>query len=492
MVYLVGAGPGDPNLITVKGLNLIKQCDTIIYDRLGTYQLLDYVKPDCKKIYVGKKAGSHYRSQPEINEILCEEGAKDKLVVRLKGGDPFVFGRGGEEAIALKKAGISYELVPGITSAIGVPEVCGIPVTHRGYSRDFHVYTAHRQKGKADEHSLEHVKAQEGTMIFLMGLSSLEQIVCHLKNQGMSENTPVSVISKGTMPGQKLVRGSLANICQKVKENPLESPAVIVVGENAGLNLNPDLTGPLYGKHYGLVGTPKLRDKMSRHITELGGNAHGIVDMAVVELPGKEELRKKLEHLDNYTYLAFTSQNTISLFFGWLRKWHVDYRSLAHLKLAAVGAGTRDALIKEGFTPDYVPENYTTGDLARGLAELMGEGDRLLLPRAKQGSEEMLAILDSAGVVYDAVAVYDVVGTKLEPFDHIGDMDGILFVSASGVKSFFDIAREERVSPDTFGRLKVAALGDVTAAALRKENIIADIVPVTCDIEHLVEALAKS
>ena len=238
MVYLIGAGPGDPGLITVKGLEFIKQCDTIIYDRLGTYQLLEMVKPDCRRIYVGKQAGSHYKKQPEINEILVEEGRRGNMVVRLKGGDPFVFGRGGEEVTALLEAGIPFQVIPGITSAVAVPEVCGIPVTHRGTSRSFHVITGHKRADihRSDEGGLDdydYIRNQEGTSVFLMGLNRLPQIMERLVQTGAEEHTPVAVISKGTMPGQRIVRGDIQTIADKVNEAKLESPAIIVVGENA-------------------------------------------------------------------------------------------------------------------------------------------------------------------------------------------------------------------------------------------------------------------
>lgn len=517
MVYLIGAGPGDPGLITMKGLEFIKQCDTIIYDRLGTYQLLEMVKPDCRRIYVGKQAGSHYKKQTEINEILVEEGRKGNMVVRLKGGDPFVFGRGGEEVTALLQAGIPFQVIPGITSAVAVPEVCGIPVTHRGTSRSFHVITGHKQADlhRSDEgvsNDYDYIRNQEGTSVFLMGLNRLPQIMRRLVQTGAAENTPVAVISKGTMPGQQIVRGDIQTIADKVTEAKLESPAIIVVGENAALDFTAPNRGPLQNVHVGLVGTPKLREKMRVAVDALGGQSYSIVDMSVVQTEEKNRLRSALEHIEDYSWLAFTSQNTITLFFKWLREWNIDVRKLAHLRLAVVGAGTRDALRSEGYIADYVPDEYTTSALARGLANVMRDGEKLLLPRAVQGSETMLDILEQGGVAYEEIPVYDVVGRRMESIQYLNDLDVITFVSASGVRGFLDVLDAEKNSADmehtsddtdscgdhTDSSLKIhdimenihiAALGNVTEEALEKAGYHADIVPEVGDIEHLISAI---
>ena len=522
MVYLIGAGPGDPGLITVKGLEFIKQCDTIIYDRLGTYQLLEMVKPDCRRIYVGKQAGSHYKKQTEINEILVEEGRKGNMVVRLKGGDPFVFGRGGEEVTALLEAGIPFQVIPGITSAVAVPEVCGIPVTHRGTSRSFHVITGHKRADihRSDEDVLNdyaYIRNQEGTSVFLMGLNRLPQIMERLVQTGAEEHTPVAVISKGTMPGQRIVRGDIQSIADKVNEAKLESPAIIVVGENAALDFTSPNRGPLQNVHVGLVGTPKLREKMRVAIDALGGQSYSIVDMSVEQTEEKDRLRVALEHIEDYSWLAFTSQNTITLFFKWLREWNIDVRKLAHLKIAVVGAGTRDALRSEGYIADYVPDEYTTSALAMGLANVMNDGEKLLLPRAVQGSETMLDILDKGGVTYEEIPVYDVVGRRMESIQYLNDLDVITFVSASGVRGFMKVLDAEKNESgmdnmpnnvdscrehtnntestlkihDIMKNIRIAALGNVTEKALEKAGYHADIVPEVGDIEHLISSIGE-
>ena len=485
--------------------------------------------------------------QEEINELLVTKAKEYACVVRLKGGDVYVFGRGGEEVTALLEAGIPFQVIPGITSAVAVPEVCGIPVTHRGTSRSFHVITGHkRADGKlkltGENESLNHLKStenseftdrnrsdedvlndyayirnQEGTSVFLMGLNRLPQIMERLVQTGAEEHTPVAVISKGTMPGQRIVRGDIQTIADKVNEAKLESPAIIVVGENAALDFTAPNRGPLQNVHVGLVGTPKLREKMRVAIDALGGQSYSIVDMSVEQTEEKDRLRVALEHIEDYSWLAFTSQNTITLFFKWFREWNIDVRKLAHLKLAVVGAGTRDALRFEGYIADYVPDEYTTSALAMGLANVMNDGEKLLLPRAVQGSETMLDILDKGGVTYEEIPVYDVVGRRMESIQYLKDLDVITFVSASGVRGFLQVLDAEKNGSgmdhmpndvdscrehtnntestlkihDIMKNIRIAALGNVTEKALEKAGYHADIVPEVGDIEHLISSIGE-
>ena len=262
MVYLIGAGPGDPGLITYKGLQILKSCDAVIYDRLGTGELLDLVRPDCAKIYVGKQAGAHYKKQEEINRILVETAGKYEKVVRLKGGDSFVFGRGGEEILTLQEADIPFQVIPGVTSAIAVPEVLGIPVTHREMSRSFHVITGHTKKGEAD--ALANIHKQEGTSVFLMGLSNLEPIMQRLREEGESEETPVSVISNGMLPGETIVRGTIGTIGKLVLKNELVSPAIIVVGQTAACTMKDKKRSAIDGCKIGVVGTAVFAGRKRR------------------------------------------------------------------------------------------------------------------------------------------------------------------------------------------------------------------------------------
>lgn len=493
MVYLVGAGPGHPGLITCKGLSLLKECDAVIYDRLGTSELLEYVRDDCEKIYVGKKAGHHYKKQNEINEILIAAAKKYEKVVRLKGGDPFVFGRGGEEITALKNEKIPFLVVPGITSAISVPELVGVPVTHRESSRSFHVFTGHT-KGEA-ANSLNHIHREEGTSVFLMGLSHLGDIVKRLVGEGENSDTPVAVISSGTMPSQQVVKGTLDNIVQRVKESGIASPAIIVVGATAEYNFISDDIGSFAGKKVGIVGTKILREKMRLKLEEKGASVYSVLDMKVVPTACMQELEEELNKVEKYSWIVFTSQNSISLFFDRMKKCDIDYRKLSDVKFAVVGSGTRNMLKRIGFKADYMPEHYTTKSLAEGLAEIVGDGEKVLIPRAEKSSKEMVEIIDSKGIDSTFIPIYDVKGFRTENWDYLDDFDIITFASASGVEAFVNELGSDMAQSWENGRkdkhITIGAIGQITAEALEKYGIHADCVPVQCDIEHLIDELSK-
>lgn len=513
IVYLVGAGPGDPDLITIKGMELLKRCDAVIYDRLGTYQLLEYVPEHCKKIYVGKQAGAHYKKQSEINEILVETAAKHEIVVRLKGGDPFVFGRGGEEAEVLLAAGIPFKVIPGITSAIAVPETVGIPVTHRGVARSFHVITGHtmEKESKTDTKSLSqnhmvsdvrteeneeiplHIKNLEGTSVFLMGLSNLGHIVESLSKQGKKEDTPVAVIANGTLPGEQVVKGTLKNIECLVQNEKVSSPAIIVVGETAAYKFCTEKMGPLTGKHIGMVGTGPLREKLKYELEQYGAKSYSLCDMKVVLTEQIQDLQESLLHLMDYAWIGFTSQNAIAIFFDSLKKWKIDLRKLSHIKFAVVGSGTKQALERQGFAADFMPETYTTESMAIELAKVMKKEEKLLLPRARQGSVKMLDILDKQLISYDAIPIYDVVGKHTENMEYLKDLDSILFVSASGVEGFFANGKETEATINVIKEhsVKIACLGEVTERALKKYGLKADILPEVNDVDGLVKAVVN-
>lgn len=510
MVYLVGAGPGDEGLITCKGMELIKNCDAIIYDNLGTFQLMEYVSNSCEKIYVGKRLGQHSKKQEEINEIIIDAAKRHKTVVRLKGGDPFVFGRGGEEIEALEAAGIKYQVVPGVTSAISVPAMCGIPVTHRGISRGFHVITGHTkdEEGFPKDEVLAFAKTK-GTGVFLMGLKNLPAIADTLVEGGLGRETPAAVISKGCCPGEKVVRGNLSNISRLVEENKLETPAIIVVGETTEYEFICKNIGPLYGKHIGIVGTTALRNKLKSGLEKKGAKTYSLCNMQVVDGPDKDKFKKKLKDIDEYSYIAFTSQNAINIFFDALKEMDVDIRALARLKFAVVGAGTYEVLKAKGIKADLMPKEYTTRALAMKLASelskeivdtktkeaqeetvksIVGNKGKILLPRALQGSKELTRILDENNIAYDEYSIYDVVGEVTEAIDYLTGFDIITFVSASGVKAFFD-ANREYVDVVKNSDIKLACLGEVTRDALRNYGLEADIMPEKYDVQSLIEAI---
>lgn len=292
-VIIAGAGCGDYDLITMRGYEALKSCDVVIYDSLIDSRLLDFCKDGAEKICVGKRAGRHSSTQEEINTLLVEKAAEGGVVLRLKGGDPFVFGRGGEEITALKAAGIPYSLIPGVTSSVAVPELAGIPVSHRGLSRSFHVITGHTANDLLPEHFESYAKCG-GTLIFLMGLRNLPEIAGRLIENGMGENTPAAVISKGATPEQRAVKGCLGDIAEKVKREDLPAPAVIIVGETAGLDLSPTYLPPLYGVSVAVTATKGLSRRLIKSLNALGAYAHRCGGFELREL--NDEVTEKAFH----------------------------------------------------------------------------------------------------------------------------------------------------------------------------------------------------
>lgn len=490
IVYLVGAGPGDPGLITEKGLSRLKSCDVVVYDSLASDLLLKAVPDHCEKIYVGKRAGAHSMKQEEISQLLVELAEKGLHIVRLKGGDPFVFGRGGEEIIALQKADIPFEVVSGVTSAVAALASAGIPVTHRALSRSFHVMTGHTlsEEGTLPP-DFDAFARLSGTLIFLMGLGNLPLIVKGLIKQGKPDTTPAAVIESGTLPGQKVVRGNLLDLEQKAKDAGIKSPAIIVVGDTAALDFSSTNKLPLEGCRIGITGTPSFTGKLYKELSYLGGTAEQLFSLELKTYWDEERMLKAYEDLLGYTWIVFTSANAVREFFVGLIKCGKDYRAVGHVKFATVGKGTADELLKYGFRSDYTPKKYQVIDLAEGLRDEITKEDRLLIPRSSRGSKELNQILDEIKAVYDDVVLYDVVSieeTSGNRLDLINELDYVTFASASGVEAFFE--KNSLGAKKLLEDVNVVCIGDITAEALasygRKADLIAE--------EYSTQGVAKA
>ncbi len=484
-VYLVGAGPGDAGLITVKGLEKLKECDAVVYDRLSSEELLGFVKEDCTKIYVGKQAGCHYKKQEEINAILVECAKNHKIVVRLKGGDPFVFGRGGEEIEALTAQGIPYEVIPGITSSVAVPECAGIPVTHRGISRSFHVITGHTKTSVGSpDYDYDILAGLEGTLVFLMGLSNLPEIAERLIQAGKSAVTPAAVISEGTTMYQKVVRGTLSDIAEKVKKAELISPAIIVIGDTAAYEY-------LYQsgdyKKVGVTATELLWKKLEQGLEGIGMQPIPICDMKVVKTDRMKDLDEELTRLQQYQWVLFTSQNAIRLFFEEMKLCQTDLRSLGHLRFAVLGSGTSAKLAEYGIKADFLPSKYTVSVMAEEFATVVQPNERVLIPRALQGSPELTAILSEHQIMYTDIPIYDVAGGLTKNIKCMDDLDYLVFVSASGVTAFFESIKERKIAIPK--GIQIACIGNITRKRLMEEYGEADIVATVNDVEGLLEAI---
>lgn len=476
-VYLVGAGSGDPYLITLKAIRLIEKCDVLIYDRLIDKELIGYANEKCKKIYVGKAFGSHSMKQEEINSLIVNEAKLGNMVVRLKGGDPFVFGRGGEEVMALKKEGIPFSVVSGVSSATAVPAAAGIPVTHRGLSRSFTVVTGHMAQGEGAGEDYDVLAKIKGTLIFLMGLSNIGEITRGLINFGKDKKTPAAVISGGTTKNQVVVRGNLEDICEKVKNSNVKSPAIIVVGEVCSLDFSSDIRLPLDGVLVGVTGTREFNQKLIKELRFYGAYAEEITRVKV-KRENPKALKEAIEKIKTYSWIVFTSSNGVRIFFEEFMR-EKDIRELCGLKFAVIGSGTYHTLQSFGIKADLMPESYTAKELGVEISKTAGKNEKILIARAKGGSDFLNLELKDHD--YEDLKIYDVCGGE-EKND--GDFDFIVFGSSSAVGNFFEKGLELKNST-------AVSIGDVTAKALRKAGVEKYIVAESFNAEGIVKKIVS-
>jgi uroporphyrinogen III methyltransferase/synthase len=488
-VYLVGAGPGDLGLMTQKGLRCLEQADVVIYDRLLDERLLKVVPPKAERLYVGKAAGEHTSSQAEINRLLVEKARKGKTVVRLKGGDPYVLGRGGEEAEALADNNIPFEVVPGVTSPVAVPAYAGIPVTHRRLSSSFAVITGHEAQGKSSI-NWEKLATAVDTLIFLMGVKNLPEIVARLIEHGRSPETPVAVIREGTQPSQKTVVGSLKDIVTRVKEHRLTPPAVIVVGEVVRLRkkLRWFDNRPLFGKRVLVTRAHHQAGALSQLLIERGAQPVELPAIGIHKIAARE-LDDAIANLLSYHWLIFTSVNGVEVFFQRLYDLNLDARALSSLKVGAIGPATAKALEQKGINADYVPEVYSSEGLIAGLKSQAVRGKRFLLPRADIADKNLANGLTELGAEVHEIAAYRALSqpeAMAQARERIlsGQIDVITFTSSSAVYSLVAAFQGDLEINDT----KVACIGPKTADTAAKAGLKVDIVAE----EHTIPALVAA
>ncbi|HEX5478854.1 MAG TPA: uroporphyrinogen-III C-methyltransferase [Dehalococcoidia bacterium] len=499
MVSLVGAGPGDPDLITVGGAARLAAAEVVVYDRLANPRLLALAPERAEKIYAGKMPDRHALTQDEINALLVEKGRAGKRVVRLKGGDPFVFGRGGEEAEALRSAGVAFEVLPGVTSAIAAPAYAGIPVTHRALASSFAVITGHEDPTK-DESAIDWARLATGvdTLVFLMGTERLAQIAERLVENGRDAAAPVAVIEWGTLPRQRVATGTLATIAQAVREAGIRPPAVTVVGEVA--RLRDDLrwfdARPLFGKRVLVTRTRQQASELSRALAAQGAEPIELPSLEIVAKADPNELARAIDGLRTsaYGWCVFTSANAVELFFGHLREAGLDARAFARTMIAAIGPGTADALRRSGLSADVVPERFVAEGLADALRGRVMRGERVLLPRATGARELLVDELAQQGVGVDELVLYEA-AVPHEPASEAlqwlraGEVDIATFASSSSVRNLIAMLGGD-VGP--LRGVLIAAIGPVTAQAVRDAGLEPAVVADTFTIEGLVEALVRA
>jgi uroporphyrinogen III methyltransferase / synthase len=481
-VYLVGAGPGDPGLITVRGAEVLARAEVVVYDRLSVASLLELAPPGAERISVGRSPGQESRPQEEINAVLVDRGKAGQEVVRLKGGDPFVFARGGEEAAALLRAGVPFEVVPGITSAVAVPAYAGVPVTHRGLATSFTVVTGREGKGGSPPVNWEALAGVGGTVVVLMGAAERAEIARRLIAGGMGGDTPVTAVTWGTRPEQRTRRTTL----RRLGDEPVPAPATIVIGPVAGLDLRWYEERPLFGR---TVVVTRAREQASGLVARLRDLGADTVELPVIEIgeaaDGGDALRRAARRVGEYDWLAFTSANAVERFFAGLDDLGGDTRALAGVRVAAIGPGTAAALERRGVRADLVPGRF----IAESIVDSFPPGPgRVLLPRAAVARDALPAGLAAKGWAVDVVEAYR---TRLgrpspEALAAARAADAVTFTSSSTVTNYMETAGRDAVPS------LVACIGPVTAATARAAGLPVSVVAREHTIDGLVGALVEA
>jgi uroporphyrinogen III methyltransferase / synthase len=497
-VSLVGAGPGDPGLITLLGAQRIAEAEMIVYDRLVNRQLLERARPDAELVYAGKKPGAPEMTQEAINSLLVEFGRAGRRVVRLKGGDPYVFGRGGEEAMALREAGISFEVIPGISSAIAAPAYAGIPVTHRNIASSFAVITGHEDQEKA-ESAIDWTALAKGpdTLVFLMGVKTLPAIAAQLIEHGRSAETPVALVRWGTTPQQSTLVGTLADIAERALEADMRPPVVTVVGRVVDLRgpLGWFEERPLFGRTVLVTRARAQASELSRQLEAEGAEVIELPTIEIEERADSEAVDRATRNLEDgaYAWVVFTSANGAAIFCKHLAERRLDARAFGRARVAAIGPGTADELRRHGIRADAVPASYVAESLVAALTSEPLSGARVLIPRAEAGRRELVAGLAEAGAVVEELTLYhsslpaEAPGEALERLRR-GEIDVVTFASSSTVRNLATLLGGDI---ESVRQAVVASIGPVTSATAREYGMDVAIEAEEHTIAGLVQAIRE-
>jgi uroporphyrinogen III methyltransferase/synthase len=516
IVYLIGAGPGDPKLITVRGQELLCIADVVVYDRLAHPALLRQLRPDAEQVYVGKASAHHAMKQSEINALLIDHALRGKRVARLKGGDPFVFGRGGEEAEACRKADIPFEIVPGITSAIAAPAYAGIPVTHRDAASSFAVITGHerddageagtRAPGKAEgRRNWAHIANAADTLVFLMGVESLPEISARLQEHGRSPDTPAALVQWGTWPGQRVVTGTLATLMDQARRAQMTPPAVCIVGEvvrlRESLRWFDDVSQrPLYGKR---ILVTRAREQVSALSDLLRSEGAEPIEFPVIKIVPREDL-SDLDHalrtLERYDWVVLTSANAIPILAERIEALGRDTRLFASTQVATIGPATAEALYRHlRIRADFMPDEAVAEAILDQWPDTDLTGKRLLLPRAREARDVLPNRLRDRGADVVEIPIYDTVLDASAAHDlrarlREGTLDVLTFASSSTVRNFAHAITggDPAELPAMVGDACIAAIGPITAETVRELGLTPHILASEHTIPGLVEALKNA
>ncbi|MGM0417153.1 MAG: uroporphyrinogen-III C-methyltransferase [Thermodesulfobacteriota bacterium] len=499
IVYLVGAGPGDPELLTLKGKRCIETCDVVVYDYLASNTLLRYADETTEKIYVGKKGGDHTLSQDGINSLLADLGSQGKTVCRLKGGDPFIFGRGGEEAEVLKEHGIEFEIVPGVTSAISAPAYAGIPLTHRNANSTLAIVTGHEDPEKTNS-SIDWKSLAQGmgTIVFLMGVKNLPDISKKLIENGKDKNTPVALVRWGTTSSQQTLEGNLENISEKVKRTNFKAPAIIVVGEVVNYREKLkwfEAKRPLLGKRIMITRARAQASSLVEKLSSLGAECIEYPTIKIKEADDKTPLYNAVENLKNYSWLIFTSVNGVKHFFKALHEKGFDSRAIGNLKTSVIGPATRDELAEYGIKTDVFPESYRAESVVKAFENIDVKDKKILIPRAMEARAVLPEELRKMGAVVDEVTAYKTVPASDSSSEIYNDfinnrIDLVTFTSSSTVKNFRALFSKDQFA-DILPNLRSASIGPITGDTAEETGITPDITAKEYTIDGLVESILK-
>ena len=499
MVYLVGAGPGDPGLLSVKARECLGRAEVVVYDRLADERILGYVPEGAEFVYVGKAASNHAMKQGDINRLLAEKAKEGKIVVRLKGGDPFVFGRGGEEALLLEESGLPFEVIPGITSAISVPAYAGIPVTHRGVAVSFAVVTGHEDPEKRSS-GIHWEKLATGvdTLVFLMGVGNLPRITKKLMENGREADTPAAVIRWGTRPEQEVLVTTVGKAAEDAEKAKIAPPAIFVVGDVVALReklswFDRRDRRPFLGETVLVTRAREQASKLTESLEALGARCLEAPAIRLAEPEnGYKEVDGAIAHIEDYAWVIFTSANGVHRFFERLRVAGKDARAFARAKIAAIGKATAEALSSHGLLADAVPEEFRGEKVAEVLKGQVEAGQRILIPRAAEAREILPKMLREMGATVDVVPVYrtvaaDTDGEALRQKLAKGEIHWVTFTSSSTVTNLLKLLG----SPEPLQGVKTACIGPITAETCRKNGIQPDVVAKEYTIAGLVQAMRE-
>jgi len=499
-VYLVGAGPGNPGLITVRAKELIESCDTLIYDSLVHPAVLALQKVGCEQIFVGKKSGCHSVPQSEIQALLVAKAKEGKRVVRLKGGDPFIFGRGSEEALFLRKEGIDFEIVPGITAAIGAGAFSGTPLTQRNSSSTLVIVTGHEDPEKS-EASVDwaNIPRVNSTVCVYMGVSRLDSIVDSLLEAGFEDSTPVACVEWATLGCQRVCRGVLGTICSDAKQFRLNSPAVIIIGENAGMGdeISWFESRPLQGRRFVVTRSQGQASELSEKLELLGAEVIGLPLISITKNVDEQTRDDIFAELATYDWAVFSSPNGVRYFFEAFFEKFEDIRSLGFIRIAAVGKSTAKEIKKFYVTTDLIPDEANAESLAEALVATESlDSAKVLLVTGNLGRDVLLKKLEEARAIVDRFEVY-----RTEPTDLSSDpaakvfreqgADAILFTSSSGVKSFVDQAKDLVLEADAI-RPKTVSIGPITSASMEQFGMPRNFQAKEASLDSLVDEVVRN